>query len=70
MNLLKSYLAKLHAQNKNRIDELYLDRFSKIDDYKRLEYIYSDLKFWFYGMSPRNPEKLVLNIEIPKELVF
>jgi len=70
MNLLKSYLAKLHAQNKNRIDELYLDRFSKIDDYKRLEYIYSDLKFWFYGMSHRNPEKLVLNIEIPKELVF
>lgn len=70
MNLLKSYLAKLHSQNKNRIDELYLDRFSKIDEYKILEYEYLDLKFWFQGMSHRNPEKLVLNIEIPKELIY
>lgn len=70
MNLLKSYLTKLHAQNKNRIDELYLDRFSKIDEYKILEYKYLNLKFWFQGMSHRNPEKLVLNIEIPKSVIY
>ena len=69
MNLLKKYLAKLHAQNKNRIDEIYLDRLSKIDDYKILEYEFLGLKFWFFGTSHRNPEKLILNIEIPKTFI-
>jgi len=34
MNLLKSLLMKMHAQNKIRLEELYLDKMSKIDNYK------------------------------------
>ena len=70
MNLLKSLLMKMHAQNKIRLEELYLDKISKIDNYKKLEYSYLNLKFSFEGLSFRTPERLIINIEIPKEFVF
>lgn len=70
MNLLKSLLMKMHAQNKSRLEELYLDKISKIDNYKKLEYSYLNLKFSFEGLSFRTPERLIINIEIPKEFVF
>lgn len=65
MNLLKNYLSNLHAQNKNRICELYLDVLSD----KLLEYEFLGLRFCFFGTSHRNPEKLILNIEIPKTFI-
>ena len=63
MNLLKNYLSNLHA--KNRICELYLDVLSD----KLLEYEFLGLRFCFFGTSHRNPEKLILNIEIPKTFI-
>lgn len=45
MNLLKNYLSNLHAQNKNRICELYLDVLSD----KLLEYEFLGLRFCFLG---------------------
>lgn len=70
MNLLKSILMGIHAQNKNRINELYLEKMGRDNEDISLVYHYLNLKFYFGGTGIRTPEKLVLYIEIPEELVY
>lgn len=66
MNQLKKILNRIHAQNKSRVDELYLERMSKIDDEVNLTYECLNLRFYFFGTTFREPEKLILNIDIPE----
>lgn len=66
MNQLKKILTRIHAQNKSRVDELYLERMSKNKDEDYLTYEYLNLRFCFYGTTFREPEKLILNIDIPE----
>lgn len=70
MNLLKSILMRIHAQNKNRIVDLYLDKIGRSEEEISLVYHYSNLKFYFGGTDVRSPEKLVIYLEIPENLIY
>lgn len=70
MNLLKKYLNLLHGQNKTRIDELYLDTLKDMREEKILEYYFNYLKFKFNGLDFRNPEKVIINIYIPSNIII
>ena len=69
MNKFKSILTMLHTQNKSRLHELFTTRYDKYFEEALKIFEHQNLKFRFSGTNFRTPEKQIMQVYIPLEML-
>jgi len=71
MKRFKSIVLPMQGKSKTNLIWLYNTKFdpTEMEDEPAKIYSYNNFKFWFSGTSHRNSEKLMLFVEIPKNLI-
>lgn len=77
MNKFKSIMMSLHGEPKEKLRWLYVDKqvynssVRSSEQYVEEEriYHYQELSFWFMGTGARTPERLVIFVAVPEEML-